>query len=87
MIRSYCEENDIVFDMDPQDYIVGRNFFKALNAIYHQGNYLFVKANYFTVHEEKVLKGPDGFPVKVKKSFGPSSFLRKLYMKIDDKIP
>ena len=33
-IRNYCDENDIVLDVDADDSFIGRQAFKFVNAIY-----------------------------------------------------
>ena len=34
MIRRYCKSEDIVFDIDADDFILGKQLFKVLNSIY-----------------------------------------------------
>ena len=37
-IRNYCNEDDIVLDVDADDAFVGNQAFKFVNAIYHDNN-------------------------------------------------
>ena len=97
MIRHHCKnENDIIYDIDADDYLLGRQLFKVLNAIYQKDDYWFVYANYCWLAGKKLLKGvskplPEylmadySYRRKTFVTIGPRSFLRKLYMKIDKK--
>ena len=50
MIRHHCDnENDIIYDIDADDFLLGRQFFKVLNAVYQKGDYWFVYANYIMI--------------------------------------
>ena len=97
MIRHHCEDSDeIVYDIDADDYLLGRQFFKVLNAVYQQGDYWLVHANYCMVKGDRVMKGfsrplPDymmadySYRRQAFVTVGPRSFRRKLYMKIEEK--
>ena len=96
MIRYHCNnENDIIYDIDADDYLLGRQFFKVLNAVYQKNDYWFVYANYCWIKGQELLKGvsrplPEdlmsdySYRRKTFVTIGPRSFLRKLYMKIDE---
>ena len=58
MIRYHCNnENDIIYDIDADDYLLGRQFFKVLNTIYQKGDYWLVYANYCMIQSGKLMKG------------------------------
>lgn len=37
-IINYCQEDDIVIDIDTDDWIIGKQVFQLVNAIYQTGN-------------------------------------------------
>ena len=98
MVRYHCDnENDIIYDIDADDFLLGRQFFKVLNAVYQSGDFWFVYANYCWMYQERVILEGASKPLpkdliadhsyrrKTFVTIGPRSFLRKLYMKIDEK--
>ena len=97
MIRHHCNnENDIIYDIDADDFLLGRQFFKVLNAVYQQGDNWLVYANYIMIEDKMLTKGyskslPDyliadhSYRRLTFVTIGPRSFLRKLYIKIDEK--
>lgn len=37
-VIEYCNENDIVIDVDTDDWIIGNQVFQLVNSIYQTGN-------------------------------------------------
>lgn len=37
-VIEYCSENDIVIDVDTDDWIIGNQVFQLVNSIYQTGN-------------------------------------------------
>jgi hypothetical protein len=37
-IRHYCGKNDIVLDMDADDWLIGSQVFQLVNSVYQNGN-------------------------------------------------
>ena len=95
MIRKHCDQDDIIYDISPGNIILGRQFFKVLNAVYQQKGYWLVYSNYCMLQEELMKGYSKPIPEELladhsyrRKAFvtiGARSFLRKLYMKINEK--
>jgi hypothetical protein len=47
-INAYCDKEEIVFIVDGDDELIGRQVFKLFNAIYQKGNLSSVYTNYIT---------------------------------------
>lgn len=37
-VTNYCEEDDIVIDMDADDWLIGNQVFQLVNSLYQTGN-------------------------------------------------
>jgi hypothetical protein len=35
---NFCDENDIIVDLDADDFIIGKQVFQLINSIYQAGN-------------------------------------------------
>lgn len=57
MIRNYCKEDDIVLDIDADDYLLGRQYLNVLNAVYQSGDYWLVYASYWMQRSENMAHG------------------------------
>ena len=53
MIRNYCEKGDIVFDVDPDDSLIGKQTFQVLNAQYQSSNNWVIYANHVYLKPNK----------------------------------
>lgn len=45
-IRNYCDEDDIILDIDPDDIILGRQAFKFINSVYQNPDVWIFYTNY-----------------------------------------
>lgn len=37
-ITKHCRENDVIIDMDADDWLIGRQVFQLVNSVYQKGN-------------------------------------------------
>lgn len=91
MIRNYCVSGDIVFDVDPDDELIGRQVFNLINSIYLRTDKWFVYSNNILNHEDKPGRSKE-IPKDTFKAYRTTehfwatthlkTFLRDLYMKI-----
>lgn len=52
MIRNYCNEGEIVVDMDADDSLIGAQVFKIINALYHRTDNWFIYSNFLFMHQK-----------------------------------
>ena len=45
MIRNHCEERDIIFDIDADDSLIGRQVLNIINSLYQRTEKWFIYSN------------------------------------------
>ena len=53
MIANHCEEGSIVFDVDADDLLIGRQVMKVMNALYQSAGSWFIYSNYVGEKKKK----------------------------------
>ena len=77
MIRNYCEKGDIVFDLDPDDSLIGKQVFQLFNAQYQSSNNWVIYANHVFLQGNK--RGWMGISRAI-----PKTILKKNTYRIED---
>lgn len=62
-IKNYCQQGDIVVDIDADDWIIGNQAFQLINSIYQAGNfYNGHKYDVWCAYFNHILSPPDYYP-------------------------
>lgn len=54
--RYFCQEEDIIIDMDADDWIIGTQVFQLVNNIYQAGKFTKTKENSYGQHTLQILQ-------------------------------
>ena len=55
MIRNYCSSGDIIFDVDPDDALIGSQVFKLISYLYETSGFWIIYSN--NLKSNKLVKG------------------------------
>ena len=93
-IKENCNPGDIVLELDADDYLIGRQVFKTINAIYQQNKSWLAYSNFLIYHpDQKVTPGISRKlrvePKLYRKAgtYWATSHLKTYYAALEMKIP